>query len=293
MKLSSENFPTQRADKVKYLYLPIQNPGDQGAEYRAYFYAEAKIDFNDVRTGFRSTMGLSKALDIYSNNANLLWSDDMVADVDPLKIKSAIPDSVRLGPLPVFVDANFISRMETQFIQYLLRSFLVKIYRNADLNTYSFFEETQSEFAKRCRELFDVPMRRDIDLLRDVINRRLEQLKEKYLSANESGEMEEGAKVESQNKDIYSYYSERLAAIFLRGEFQSKLEAGPFSYSLGMQELEERLMTLEFEAQQSINKLRDSYEEKARALDEYILHPNLKDIHFVRSGILWMPPRAV
>jgi hypothetical protein len=108
MKLGSENFPMQRTDKVKYLYLSSENPSASEPEPRAYLYVEAKIDFNDVRTGFRSTIGLSKALEIYSINAELLWSDDMVADVDPLKIKAAIPDNARLGDLPGFVDANFI-----------------------------------------------------------------------------------------------------------------------------------------------------------------------------------------
>jgi hypothetical protein len=42
-----------------------------------------------------------------------------------------------------------------------------------------------------------------------------------------------------------------------------------------------------------ISKLSDSFNEKASAVDEYILHPNLKDIHLVRSCILWMPKGKV
>jgi hypothetical protein len=41
-----------------------------------------------------------------------------------------------------------------------------------------------------------------------------------------------------------------------------------------------------------MKKLDDAYEEKARSLDEYNLHPNPKDIHFVRSGVLWMPKKV-
>jgi hypothetical protein len=59
-----------------------------------------------------------------------------------------------------------------------------------------------------------------------------------------------------------------------------------------MQELEEQLISVELDARRAIAKLEDSYAEKARSIDEYILHPNLKDIHFVRSCILWMPGQA-
>ena len=75
-------------------------------------------------------------------------------------------------------------------------------------------------------------------------------------------------------------------------ELRMKPKAGSARYSPGMRELDERLLSLELEAHQMIARLFDSYDEKACAVDEYILHPNLKDIHFVRSCILWMATGA-
>jgi hypothetical protein len=282
--------PPGPTDRVKHLFLETEEPGVPGIVYSPYFYAEARIDFNDVRTGLRETISLSKALEIYSNNADLLWIDDMIRDVDPQKTSSSAPDTVRLGILPDFVDANFISRMETQFTQYLMRSFVTRLYRNPHLNVYSFSGESQAEFSGRCLELFDGPKRKDLDLLHDVFNRRLEQLKEKYLGVNEPAALEQ-AKAESQNKNVFFHYSERIAEFFMRGEVLMYPVTGAAQNSRGMQELEEQLVALEQEARQAATRLRDSYEEKARSLDEYLLHPNLKDIHFVRSCILWMPQK--
>jgi hypothetical protein len=279
-------------DKVKHLFLATEDPGAPGIEHFPYLYVEARIDFSDVRTGFRETVSLSKALEIYSNTADLLWIDDMVRDVDPQKVQSSVPDTVRLGTLPAFVDPNFISRMETQIIQYLLRSFVKRIYRNSYLNAYSFSGESRAEFAGRCLELLDGPKREELDLLREVFNRRLSQINEKYLGVHESDELEQ-ARAESRDKNIFSHYSERIAQLFLlRSELLMNPVPGIIHNFTGVQELEERLLSLESEAQQAITKLMDSYEEKARALDEYILHPNLRDIHFARSCILWIPKRA-
>ena len=75
-------------------------------------------------------------------------------------------------------------------------------------------------------------------------------------------------------------------------ELRVKPTAGPAQFSPGMQELDERLLSLELEALQATSRLADSYDEKACAVDEYILHPNLKDIHFVKSCILWMATGA-
>ncbi len=281
----------QSTDKVRHLFLATEDPGTPDIEYFPYFYAEVKIDFNDVRTGLRETVSLNKALEIYSNNADLLWVEDMVRDVDPAKTRSSAPDAVRFSILPDFVDANFISRMETQLIQYLLRSFVTKLYRNSVLNVYSSPGESEAEFSRRCLDLLDAPKRKESDSLHDVYNRRIEQLKGKYLGESESSVLEL-AKAESQNRDIFSHYSERIAELFLRIEIPTDSPSGTILRSPAGKELEERLQALESEARQIIAKLRDSYEEKARALDEYILHPNLKDIHFVRSCILWMPKKA-
>ncbi len=288
MSLNPQNRPPSSTGRIKHLFLAEETLGTPGAKYFPYFYVEARIDFNDVRTGLRATVSLSKALEIYSDSTDLLWIGDMVQDIDPQKIKTSVPDTALLESLPDFVDADFISRMETQFIQYLMRSFVTRLYRNADLNVYSLSGESRTEFSIRCLDLSSGAKRKELDLLYDVFNRRLEQLKGRYLGANEPPDLEQ-ARVESRNKDIFSRYSERVAQLFFRSEPQADPLVGSAARSKGMQELEEQLFALEAEARQTVAKLKDSYEEKARSLDEYILHPNLKDIHFVRSCILWMP----
>ncbi len=280
----------QAAEKIKQLYQVPENCRPE-TELIPFFCIEARIDFNDVRTGFRETVSLHKALEIYSNNADLLWTDDMIRDVDSSRTASSAPNGIRMGVLPNFVDANFFTRMENQFIQYLLRSFQVKIYRNFDLNLYSFSGETHSDFCKRCLELFDGPRRQELDKLHEVFERRLEQAKQKYLSATDTTGLEQ-AKSESRNKDSYSRCSERISQLFYHAELRMDETFESPQPSAEMQELDEKLLSLESEAHEAIAKVQDQYDEKARAIDEYILHPNLKDIHFVRSCILWMPKGA-
>ncbi len=52
------------------------------------------------------------------------------------------------------------------------------------------------------------------------------------------------------------------------------------------------LAALESEARQSVSVVCDAYLYKSQSMDEYISHPNLKDIHLVRCCILWIPVRG-
>jgi hypothetical protein len=274
-------------DRIKQLYISVDDAGGH-KEWTPFFCIEARIDFNDVRTGFRETVSLCKALEIYSDKADLLWTDDMVCDIDLRKTGSSIPEGVHLGVLPDFVDPNFLARMENQFTHYLLRSYEARIYRNFDLNVYSISGESRSEFCRRCLELFDGSRRYELDRLHDVFNRKLEQVKQKYIARTESGELEH-AKAEARNRDIFSHFSDQMAQLFNSAEFKLYPVASPPPHTADILELEERLMGLAWEAHQEISKLSEAFKQKAGATDEYILHPNLKDIHFVRSCILWMP----
>jgi hypothetical protein len=279
------------AGTVKHLYFVPESESNADQELLPHLYVEARIDFNDVRTGFRETVSLSEALEIYSDNADLLWARDMIREVDQRRVKSVMPASARLRPLPSFVDADFISRMESQFIRHLLNSYEARVFRNSTLRVYSLPGESRQDFVRRCRELLDAPMPQELDRLRDLYNRKLGQIRQKYLRAAESGYLEED-RAASQDQDIFSRYSERITGLFLHsGPRQRPVARSPRRLSEG-QELEERLSALELEAHEAIQRLEDSFAEKAQSIDEYIIHPNLKDVHFVRTCILWMPAQA-
>jgi hypothetical protein len=279
------------AETVKHLYFMPENESSANQELLPHFYVEARIDFNDVRTGFRETVSLSKALEIYSDYADLLWARDMIREVDQRRVKSVMPASARLGPLPSFVDADFISRMESQFIRHLLNSYEARVFRNSALRVYSLPGESRQDFVQRCRELLDAPMPQELDRLRDLFNRKLGQIRQKYLRPAESGRLEED-RAASRDKDIFSRYSERITGLFLQSGPRRRPVARPPRRLSEGQELEERLSSLELEAHEAITKLEDSFAEKAQSVDEYIIHPNLKDVHFVRTCILWMPAQA-
>ena len=279
------------SNSVKYLFWAIEAAQGTSVEYVPYFYIEARIDFNDVRTGFSSMISLSKAIELHSFSADLPLVEDMVRDIDLQNTSSAMPDSARLSRLPDFVDDAFMSQMESQFVRYLLNSFKSRVYRNFELDVYSNAGESLSGFTARCMELLDGARRRDSDNLHEVYNRKLGQIEQKYLNESSLDDFEV-ARTASRNRDIFSDYLERIAQLFLQSKPVLNPDENGSQKTPSSLELEERLMSLAVEAKEVIAELWDSYEEKARSVDEYILHPNLKDIHIVRSCILWMPVKA-
>ncbi|HYK88597.1 MAG TPA: hypothetical protein VE398_07495 [Acidobacteriota bacterium] len=238
----------------------------------------------------RETCGISSAVDIFPLDAEFQWTEDMVQTVDPACIQMEVPERARLAPLPELVNSEIVAQAETHFLQYLLRYYKLLIYRNFALNLYSNPGETLKDFTSRCVEILGESFRLDLDQLREVFDRKLSQAKGKYIKLKEQGEFDP-PQHPMQFKGVLHQVSERIAQMFLSAELN--LQAVPYTRPLqpspGTPELEDRLNSVEMEAHNSINQVLSTYQDRARNIDEYIVRPNLKDIHLVRSCILWVP----
>jgi hypothetical protein len=277
---------------VKSLFLISESAGNGDLEFFPRLYIEAKIDFSDIRTGFRETYNLNRVAPLPSGGMEPYWDEDAAGDIDPGMLKTSAPENARFKSFPAYVDRQYISLIETQFIQYLLRSFTIKAYRNFNLGVYSRSGESRNDFVIRCIDLIGEPIQREFDHLHEIFKWKLERLQLKYLERENPEELER-SKQDSRNRELFNRVSERISALFLRTEFSIQRVSYPTGEVTGMREFEERLQALHFEAQESVSRILDSYEEKVKSIDEYLLHPTIKDIHFVSGCILWIPAGAV
>ena len=189
------------------------------------------------------------------------------------------------------MDKQFLSWIETRFIQYLLRTFTVKVYRNFNLNEYSSSGESRNDFIIRCLDLNKGPLHQELDTLHEIFKRKLERIQQKYLGIESSEDLEQ--KTDSRDRELFGRTAERISTLFLNTESSIQHVTPLDGTTTRVHELEERLQALHLEAKEAITKILDSYEEKAESVDEYILHPTVKNIHFVNSSILWLPEGAL
>jgi hypothetical protein len=293
MSLSSQAFPVEpgHPGKIKHLFLRAASIGPQ--EYTPRFYVEAKIDFADVRSGYHMTCGINNVLDLLPFEGDSLWTRDMVRSVDPAAIQTSKPETATLGRLPEFVTEDLLSRVETQYLSFLLRHAEVRIFRNFALNVYSNPGETRDDFIARCLDEFKESFRSDLDAFRDAVNRRLERIERKYVAEDRPGGFESDRAVAQERNKLHDV-AERIAEFFLRTELtlDACVEVPPYP-DPARSDLDQCLETLEVDVRQGIQRLLNSYQEKVLNVDEYIIHPNLRDLHLVRAGILWMPEGAL
>ena len=279
---------------VENLYLQPNAPRNNTVEYFPCVYIEAGIDFNDVRTGYRGTVKLARALKIHESKKVPGWTDEIIQDANIDRIKDIMPQAARLRPLPEFVDAGYVDAVKNLYFERLTQSWKKILYRNSELDIYSGAGESKEEFIVRCREHFWGQMREELNQMRVIFNRIQEQLKEKYLGISES-ELSESESITPAANDraIYSRYAEHIASMFLSAASKNIPTAADTPRMDKNSELEERLIALTADARGKILRLYEDYESKSVFADEYILRPNMRNIRCERSCILWMPRKAM
>jgi hypothetical protein len=286
---------TRPPDKIKHLTLKVPRSAEV-EEYVPRLYFEARIDLSDVRSGFRDTYSLNKALEIHPMEGDVMWTPDMAVAVDTSLVELGLPPGEKSRELPDYVDAAQLSRLETLFLAYLMRYFEVRVFRNFALNVYSGPGESLEDFKLRCLDILGEAFRRDLDALHEVLVRKLEQLREKDLreSAGLSSTLDfDIAKIDSQVKSRMHEVSESITNLFLNTELSLNSNQDAPSYPSRTTEFDQRLSLLETETRHEIQRLTGVYHDRLQNIDEYLVHPNLKDIHLVRTCILWMPAEAV
>jgi hypothetical protein len=285
---------TRPQQKIKHLTLKVPRPAEV-QEYVPRIYFEARIDMSDVRSGFRDTYSLNKALEIHPLEGDAMWTPDMAVAVDASLIERGLPQGGRSRELPDYLDAALLSKLETLFLAYLMRYFEVRIFRNFALNLYSGPGENLEDFKLRCLDNLGEAFRKDLDGLHGVLVRKLEQLREKDLreSAGLTSTLDfDIAKIDSQVKSRIHEVSESITNLFLKTELSLNSNQDAPSYPSPDTEFDQRLSLLETETRHEIQSLINLYQDKLQTIDEYAVHPNLKDIHLVRTCILWMPAEA-
>lgn len=274
---------------IKHLHLQPE-PDAAAFEYVPRFFCEIRIDVADVRSGLRETHGFAGTVAMSDGDGDSLWTEDMVQPVDTELLRSGLPAQGRIRPLPAEADDAAAGRVETQFLNYLLRYFKVRVFRNSDLGLYSRAGESLEEFTARCRDVLTGSFRREIDAQRELFERKLEQVREKFLRQDrpEPNDFKTFTQLRSRVHDC----AERITGMFLQAGFAGMEVQEPGGRpDVRGPELEEKLRTVEHEACREIGKLVRVYQDKLDSIDAYVIRPGIREIHIVRTGVLWVPER--
>lgn len=266
-------------EPLEQLYLKTN---DDGA-YRPYVLAEAGITYDDPRIGVHQTVVRTLVAPIDPETFRVDWSASTPIDPDKLSLAAVPEESKRVARRSdEKIAAAAVEGEET------LRTFLqererLHLWYNPTMSAYSEIGEDRDTFIRRCTEEANKAVGEHADRLEGTFRRRFDQMREqserqqREVEANTDEESPERRAHEvgfSWSQALYNITSGRPAS---SEEPQSVMEAD----YLG------KIAQLQKQWERELQALRDEQEQRARAVEEVMLMPQLRNIETLKYVVLW------
>ncbi len=249
------------------------NPG------RPALLFETDIDFHDVRSGTAVADHAFFAAVWLQGGDDLSWTQDMVRRLSSDQLTLIEPPWQLEWP----------ESADHQFLDHLLSSYRVMIWKNSVLGIYSQGGETREEFEERCRESLRELRFQELKQLREIFLHRFFELEKRATEQTESQDWD--VKLEAQGRAqvvaLFSRIREDLSRWFVNDSHQI-LPLSQADWSLAsFPDIEERVLELKHDLTSACNRVSSRYEEEARSIEPYSVRLASSAVRIVSRNILW------
>ncbi|HWP48896.1 MAG TPA: hypothetical protein VNM22_17205 [Candidatus Limnocylindrales bacterium] len=297
--LKSSALLKEEADK----FLKSFDDWREGAKgkklYKPAIYARVEINFDYKRANIHVSKEFHLAAPFMDFYPFVDWSRSSFqiskADLQATPEEDALHDR-----LPSALSKmNDFTELEKELKEHLYRDYFLVIYYNPGLQIYSGLKESLEEFQLKCEGIIDEKIQDAIENLRNVYQRRFDQIEKRFMSEKDvliSDEMEYTAR----KREVLLTAGEPVLA-FLQGRrsVDEIVQSGKDHDNLNkvknrpdkldpFDELRQQLYDLNFELEQEVVAIEERFKEYLKLTESIQIKPEKLDITVHSMGILWV-----
>jgi len=235
------------------------------------------------------------------------WSncEELAEELTDLEKK---PDSrIEFSPLPsAFTSGRNYKSWEKDLKDLMYRERVVIVWKCVDLNQHSEADEHEDDFRIRLGQLAKEQRDLEVEKLRKKFASQLATLKGQLQRAEEKVEREKTQYQSSQFQTAISFGQSILGAFMgrklasttnvtragtaMRSASRSMRERGDIGRAEGsVEELQEKMEELEAEAQQEIDKIKESIRVDEMEFEQLEIRPRKSDLSVEKIALVWLP----
>jgi len=264
--------------------------------YRPAAFIECRLSFRSVRAGFQH---------IEENYFTAWWPEGDLA-VDWVNQAARINSKAQLLMLPpgkaaydtgnyLFTQKRF-DELESELIDYLLRTRRFSVFYNANYQVYSMPGEDRESFLSRVAEIGLNEIEPELKRLLNQYEMKIEQVREAKERRERGVSTDEYEEAEARWRPIFLESETRLADIFF-SRFGLAISRIPLSgkpvadldVDNDNRELHEELKRIEDEARTALNSIYTEYLSRVSQCDDFQVGLQYDNIHILRRALLWVP----
>lgn len=269
--------------------------------YKPTVYAGVEVKFDYKRANIYASKEFYLATPFIDPYPFADWSRNSL-QISRMDLQATPEENTLYDMFPsVLSKVDNFTELEKELKEHLCREFFLTIYYNPGLQIYSGLKESLEEFQLRCEGIIDEKIRDVIENLRNIYQRRLDQIEKKLMSQKDdliSDELEYMArkreKLLTSGEPILAFLQGRrslseIIQISKEHDTLKKVKNKSDKLSGLFDELQQQLYDLNFELEEEVASIDEKFKEYLKLTEKVQIKPEKSDITVHTLGILWIP----
>jgi len=269
--------------------------------YKPAIYASVEVKFDYKRANIYVAKEFYLAARFIDSYPFVDWSQNSL-QISKTDLQATPEEDAFYDILPgALSKADDFAELEKELKEHLYRDYFLVIYYNPELQIYSGLKESLEEFQLKCEGLIDEKIRDAIENLRNVYQRRLDQIEKKFMTQKDELITDE-LEYTARKREVLLTFGEPILA-FLQGRRplsemirvgkehdrlrkpKNRLDKLPDLFS----ELQQQLYDLNFELEEEVAAIDEKFKEYLKQTEKVQIRAEKSDITVHALGLLWVP----
>lgn len=295
--------PTLPPDIPQYFLQATQNKIDnQKLVYQPYIIGAAQVKFSNTKNKINQTNDVMFLTPITNNTLPVNWDNSKKENIDISELQKTSQDNILYSDLPpaAFIPKNY-NNWKTEFINWLLRTQKLELYKSQNLNVSSMIGETERDFRIRLQQIAREKRDEEVDKLRQKYTSKYSKIDEQLRRAQMDVEEHEAQVRDQKYQTAISFGSSILGGFLGRrtvgGISKTTRDIGRSAKKKreredaieNLQALKEEKQRLELQFQTEVNMLDAKTNPIIENLENIIITPAKTNIMIRLVALIWSP----
>lgn len=270
-----------------------------GYVYRAAILAQAEVNYLARKYNLQLKRSIA-SLPTEPRGQKIMWEDFPWSSYAPQEISAGPLPGAQYAAMPAWInDARQLKTMETDFIDWVLRTGTINVYANDKLKVFAGPETSPESFRQLCSEAANSQMKTSLDKVNATYEKKIADLnvkikkQEREVDQQESElssrRLEEAGNVGEMVLGLFGGRKKSINSALSKRRMTSSAKTDLQQEKDDLKAMQVQLKDLEEQFQAAIKSVEDEWADIANTVAEVPVTPYRKDIFVSALGIAWLP----
>ena len=300
------NQSALRDDEIREMFEPFAVDADK-VLYLPGLLAKVRLRFDEEKARLVHYKEFFRLIFPFTDDVMPVWTrEDSPLEKDMISRKG-IPNSLYASPSSLITDKSDAKKIKDDLVELLYSEESIKIFSNIPLKVYSGMNEELHDFERRCAQLVETKMEREMTKIKrkyerklDTLSRKIDRTVQRIEDAKQDHTLRRSSEALHMGESLLGFFTKKKKSIghavsgaMNKHRMADRAQMRIKKYELEIEHLREEMDIINREMDDMVEDARSKYADMVNHIEEKDVSLEKNDIAISEFGLLWVPVSAL